>query len=694
MTTEKQSLMNIAAEFGSRVLTFIAKYTSYVYAVSVFSVAFSGLVSTIFALFYFDAINLVVSDTVMTILKFFIVVYWILITIQHGFLERIGISGFGKHIQVVNRYVKVNPNIKILDDLEEDDYRKLLNSLVALPGFLAFNLFVWIFVLIIIMLMLGIFLEGFNGSILISMITIGIIALYDTVCFTMIASEVLTGSIREKCKRIMYEKGIEFTDKPLTTVMIKFVFFLILLAISLYLSNTVIYYNHENIEKVISFSILAIIFSSLFAYMIFKIIYNALKQIELAAYDLMRGGSGIIFPRSLDKEFINVATGLNKASKTINDYKLSLEDKVKQRTLELHEANAELVEKGEIAKQELELARNIQQGIIPDELKTWNGISFATYYEPMGLVSGDYYDVFTFPKKLFVLMADVSGHGVPAAMITMAAKQAFSQVIREDKKPAAIFKEVNQIILDQVKTSDYLSAFLLKIDEKNRLTYSNAAHPHAVHYVHARQEYQLLDTEGMFIGSIEEASEFYENKELKLQSGDRIFLYTDGVLEHKNMAGEQFGLDRFIETLSHNKNQPLQIQLNQVIENLKQFMGNAPIRDDISMIAIELDLNWTKFTELFNTGLQFLREKKLEDALTKFLEALRVVPSFLALQFHIALVHYHLEQVDKALEYISVYLREHPTDRKALQLAINIYTKLGNADEANRLLAKLNSLVG
>ena len=158
MTTEKQSLMNIAAEFGSRVLTFIAKYTSYVYAVSVFSVAFSGLVSTIFALFYFDAINLVVSDTVMTILKFFIVVYWILITIQHGFLERIGISGFGKHIQVVNRYVKVNPNIKILDDLEEDDYRKLLNSLVALPGFLAFNLFVWIFVLIIIMLMLGIFI--------------------------------------------------------------------------------------------------------------------------------------------------------------------------------------------------------------------------------------------------------------------------------------------------------------------------------------------------------------------------------------------------------------------------------------------------------------------------------------------------------------------------------------------------------
>lgn len=686
------SITDFVSDFGVKILSFIGRYTSYAFAVSVFSAGFSGAVSTIFALYYFDAVNVPVSETFMNILKGFILVYWFLLLIQHGILGRLGVIGFGKHIRTVNQFIKVNTKIEIPVHLNEEQYKDLYKSLVALPGFMAFNLFVWIFILILIIIMLGIFLEGFNGSILTSILTIGVIALYDTVCITLLASEIITGPIREQCKEVMNEKGIQFRDRALSTVLLKFVFFIILLAIALYLSNTVTYYNHDHIEKVISFSILALIVSCLFAYMIFRIIYNALKQIELAAYDLMRGGSGLIFPRSLDKEFINVAIGINKASKTINDYKLSLEDKVLKRTSELNAANLELIAKGEIAKQELELARNIQQGIIPSDLPTWNGISFAAFYQPMGLVSGDYYDVFYFSKKMFVLMADVSGHGVPAAMITMAAKQAFSQVIKEDKKPAEIFKEVNKIILDQVKTSDYLSAFLLRIDEKNRLHFGNAAHPQAIHFINSRQEYQLLDTEGMFIGAIEEASEFYENKELKLQSGDRIYLYTDGIIEHKNLAGEQFGLDRFIETLSQNKNQSLKIQINEVIKNLKGFMGNAPVRDDISMIAIELDPSWAKFIELFNTGLKNLREKKLEEALQYFFTALKLVPSFLALQFQISFAYYHLGQFEKALEHISIYLETNPEDKKALQLAINIYTKLDKGKEANELLSKLNSL--
>lgn len=693
MSSEKLSLPDFIPELGTKILSFVAKYTSYVFAVSIFSVGFSGAVSTVFTLYYFDAVNVTVSETFMTFLKTIILFYWIVILIQHGALGRFGIPGFGRHIKIVNKYIKSNPEIEIAKDLKDEEFKELFKSIVALPGFLAVNLFVWVFILILIAMMFGIFLEGFNGSVLFSLMTIDIISLYDTICITLIASEIITGTMREKCKELMYAKGIQFRDRALSTVLTKFILFLILLAIALYLSNVVTYYNHDHIEKVISFSILALVVSCLLAYMIFRIIYNALKQIESAAYDLMRGGSGLIFPKSLDKEFINVSIGINKASRTINDYKMSLEDKVIKRTAELNAANNELIAKGEIAEQELELAKNIQQGIIPSELKTWNGISFAAYYQPMGKVSGDYYDVFYFSKKIFVLMADVSGHGVPAAMITMAAKQAFSQVIHEDNKPADIFKEVNKIILDQVKTSDYLSAFLLRIDEKNRLTYGNAAHPQAIHYIHARQEYQLLDTEGMFIGAMEEASDFYANSELKLQSGDRIYLYTDGVIEHKNISGEQFGMDRFIETLSHNRNQSLQIQINEVIANLKKFMGNAPIRDDISMIAIELDPNWARFIELFNLGLKNLREKKLEDALTHFLNAFKIVPSFIALQYHLSVIYFHLGDMDKALSHILIFLKDNPLDKKAIQLIINIYTKLDRIDEANKWIAQFNNIL-
>ncbi|HNK58054.1 MAG TPA: hypothetical protein PLL86_17705, partial [Leptospiraceae bacterium] len=86
MSSEKLSIADLVAESGSRVLAFIARYTSYVFAVSIFSAGFSGAVSTVFTLYYFDAVNVSVSETFMFILKALIFTYWIILMIQHGLL--------------------------------------------------------------------------------------------------------------------------------------------------------------------------------------------------------------------------------------------------------------------------------------------------------------------------------------------------------------------------------------------------------------------------------------------------------------------------------------------------------------------------------------------------------------------------------------------------------------------------------
>ncbi len=686
---ETSKLETVLGNIGRIILLFVAKLSCYGFSVALFSAGFAGLVSTIFALYYFDAVNILISSTLFLILKISIAMWWLILATQYGFLFKLGIKGWGGPVVLVNKFIKTEKEFYIPDTLTSSELENLLEALVKYPIYITKNTTLWVFALILIMVITGSFTEGFSKSFYFSILNIGSIVLFNFYCLTSITSEVITGSMREKCKQLLDSRHIPYQEKANSTVRTKFIFFLLLLAVSLYLAIVITFYNHDEMNKVISFSILVLVLSNLFAYMIFKIIYNSLAQIENAAYQLVDGESAQIYPKSLDKEFINVAIGMNEASKTILDYKHTMEEKVRQRTKELNEAYSQIAQKNELIEQELEFAKNIQQGIIPHNIEPWNGISFATHYEPMGSVSGDYYDVFYFSKHIYVLMADVSGHGVPAALVTMTAKQAFSQVIKEESSPSEIFKEANKIITERVKTSDYLSAFLLKIDEKNRLTYANAAHPNLVHYVLSLNEYKLLDTEGMFIGAIEEASEHYQQKDTRLQSGDRLYLYTDGVIEHKNPEGEEFGMHRFIEVLSLTKTKSIAEQISTVRESLKSFMKTAPIKDDISMFVLELDPSWAKFAESYNQGLKSLREKNLIIALEKFKEGISLIPSFIGIQYQIAVVQFYLQNYEEAKNFINQYMRAKPNDLRGIRLAINIFGKLGLEKEVNFLTKKL-----
>lgn len=676
-------LKKISYTLFDLVFRWAGRFNGYVFAVSFFSTGLSGAASTLFALYYFDAIDVAVNPVLMNILKVSIAVYWLLIMTQLGFWHFLGFSGIGTHVTVLNRSILTWPNPRFRDDLKENDYIAVYKALMSFPLFNGINLFAWVFVLVNLMIGVSVLVErSFNWELIRAILVVGVIALFICLCFSYVLSEVITGEMREKCKRKMSELGIPFEDKSLFTIRIKLFFFLALFVVNLFLSNTLTYYNSKEIEKVIHFSIIAVIISLLMAHAIFNLIYHALKQIENAAYDLMQGGTGQVFVRSLDREFINVAGGINRAARTILEYQHGLEEKVQQRTHDLHEALEDLKEKERIIETELDFAADIQKGIIPASLEPWNGIRFASYYQPMGKVSGDYYDLFRFPNYLFVLLADVSGHGVPAALITMSAKQSFSAFIEEHLEPDEIFRKVNLDLVEKVKTSDYLTAFMLKIDSKNRITYSNAAHPRAVYYVSSRNEYELLDTGGIFIGSLEEAGDLYENSTMRLHSGDRIYLYTDGLVEHKNRQGQEFGLDRFIECLKRTSEDSLEEQITECVRSLEKFMDGAPVRDDVSMLVLELETSWTRFIEVYNAGIKLLRSRNLTEAQDMLWKAYNIIPSYINLYFHLAFVFYHLNDLVRAEEMIRNFLKEKPKDRAGLQLAINILSKLGRDSEA------------
>ncbi|MEM7182093.1 MAG: SpoIIE family protein phosphatase [Spirochaetota bacterium] len=662
------------------------------------------MIASLFALYYFDAVQLEISPFLMNTLKALIGLLWLLSAYQYGMFTKLGIKGgLGRTITQLNRYITSIPEIQIRSGLKANEYQDLLKALFYAPRFLANVIACMVAFILISVLTIAPAMNSLQGpNSLLSAVTAGCIALFTTYCFTIVIAEIFTGEMRTRCLREMHDKKISIPqeiNKSITTVQTKLFFFLGLFIVALFLSNILTYYNQKNLNRVWSFSLLAILVCLFMAYLISHIIYTSLKQIEGAAYDLMTGQKGALFLKSLDREFINVGKGINSASATIRDYQQELENKVEERTKALNETVEELngmvkklAEKDQLLETELEFAANIQKGIIPAHLETWNGISFASFYRPMGKVSGDYYDLFHFQGHIFVLLADASGHGVPAALITMAAKQAFATAMSEQASPKEVFTKVNDLLVEKIKTSDYLTAFLLKINEKNEITFSNASHPKAIHYIQARNEYILLDTNGMFIGAIPEANDFYEDANTKLQSGDRLYLYTDGVIEHKNARGEEYGLDRFIETLGNTKDYPIKEQISSTSQKVLEFIGGADIKDDISIFALELESNWGKFIAVYNNGLQFLKNSKFGEALQNFLEAQNLIPEFTGLYYQLALVKYQMQEYQEAEGLIQLYRQKKPNDSNAIKIHINILAKLQKKQEARKLLAKLHDI--
>ncbi len=235
---------------------------------------------------------------------------------------------------------------------------------------------------------------------------------------------------------------------------------------------------------------------------------------------------------SLDKEFSAIEFGFVEMAREIREYRKNIEMKVEQRTAELQGALADLKERDDLIQKQLDIASTIQRGILPGRIDDWNELKFSIRYIAMEKIGGDFYDVYQLRgNKLGLLMADVSGHGIPAALVTTMAKISFSNACNKHDSPRRIFQEVNQNIIDHVKTQDYLTCFFLAIDEDYTITYANASHQKAILLRAGVESTELLDTNGLFIGAIEEARDTYEEKTSKMKYGDRLIMYTDGIPE-------------------------------------------------------------------------------------------------------------------------------------------------------------------
>jgi sigma-B regulation protein RsbU (phosphoserine phosphatase) len=242
------------------------------------------------------------------------------------------------------------------------------------------------------------------------------------------------------------------------------------------------------------------------------------------------------------------------------------------------------VEKGRMER-ELQMARKMQNSLLPDRIPQLAGWDFAARWIPAREVAGDYYDFLTHdPNKLGLVIGDVTDKGMPAALFMVFTRSIIRASLDRVEAPAEGLTHANHLICDESTNGFFVTLFFAQIDtQTNEITYVSAGHDPQFLYRAATHSLEMLEPTGMPLGIDESVT--YRQATIKLESSDFIFFYTDGVTDALNKQQHSFGRERLSALLLEN-HQASAAEMITALENaIKQFTGETAPFDDITIMV-------------------------------------------------------------------------------------------------------------
>lgn len=249
---------------------------------------------------------------------------------------------------------------------------------------------------------------------------------------------------------------------------------------------------------------------------------------------------------------------------------------------------AEALEKKRI-EQELALARGIQMRLIPKEVPPVKNLQIASYIQTADQVGGDYFDFFMLgDNRLGIVVADVSGHGFPAALIMTMVKGILHSVTQKFQSPDRVLAELNSVLYNITPPEIFVTMMFLVFDSQNMvLRYSNAGHAPVFYGNAAKGSCERLIFYSPSL-CISPASQ-YQEREIPLKPGDIFFIYTDGVTESFNSAGKMLSEEGLFQEIKSLMGETPGKIINRITDTLINFRGAALQHDDIAMIAVGVE---------------------------------------------------------------------------------------------------------
>jgi len=268
---------------------------------------------------------------------------------------------------------------------------------------------------------------------------------------------------------------------------------------------------------------------------------------------------------------------------------------------ELEEQNSKLEASNQRMKESLLSAAKIQQSFLPATELTIGGVQFAHRYLPCDELAGDTLNILPLDDRYVAIYnIDVSGHGVPAALLSVHLSRILTRLRGPDKillktqedgtrapvSPAKVLKKLNRRFMCDASNEQYFTMNYGVLDLKERrLRYSSAGHPGPV--IVSKGEMKILQAMPPAVGFIPDPE--FQEATLDLSAGDRLLFYTDGVYEVMNKEGEEYGEERFAEEFAKAVDQPLKKSLQSLIFAARKWCGGEPFDDDVSLMAIEIN---------------------------------------------------------------------------------------------------------
>lgn len=240
-------------------------------------------------------------------------------------------------------------------------------------------------------------------------------------------------------------------------------------------------------------------------------------------------------------------------------------------------------------KYELEIAHEIQESFLPHEMPQLKGYDIYAINIPAKEVGGDFYDFIPLSEgKMGITIAGVSGKSVPAALFMAVSRTILRAKATGNFHPGKVIKEANELIASDSKSGMFVTLFYAILDlKKKTMEYVNAGHNPPVLFVRKTGHLECLSTNGIALGALDTID--FEEKEIKLETGDVIIFYTDGVTEAVNDEGELFGERRVYRLVMDNENLSAEELVGKIKESVMNFTKGQSQFDDITLMVLKVE---------------------------------------------------------------------------------------------------------
>lgn len=251
---------------------------------------------------------------------------------------------------------------------------------------------------------------------------------------------------------------------------------------------------------------------------------------------------------------------------------------------ELSQKTERLVALNQRLNSDLQFARTVQEALLPTREFRSHAAEIRSVYIPSETLSGDFYDYFHDEERLYVFLADVSGHGLAAAILVSLLKSFLHSELREAARLSEFMASLNDFLFTASLPSQFATGQIFQYDIGTRtLQFSNAAHPAFLVHSRRKNTTTLHETPGHLLGAMPNMP--FDTEQVVVEEGDLLFCYTDGLTDRRSDAGVFYGIERIRDILETKSDQPLEAIYDEIYRDVTAFSPAEDFRDDLAFIV-------------------------------------------------------------------------------------------------------------